>query len=218
MKKTVNIKITAPEAEYPYQKTFPIEMPLVEFKRRIELVVGIYAADMVLSLLNAEGKFVTELRQEGKTLSELGVQEDFTVEVKDKSGKFVDPLSGSVEHYKINDDNYEQREESFRNFKKRNIPAHIAVGNRCIVTSKLKGNRSGQIAYVGEVDFKPDEVMIGVVLDEPLGKHDGSVDGKRYFECQQLHGVFVEKRNIKPEVTELKMPVSEQELGVVEEI
>lgn len=34
------------------------------------------------------------------------------------------------------------------------------------MTSKLKGNRSGQIAYVGEVDFKPDEVMIGVVLDE----------------------------------------------------
>lgn len=114
---------------------------MFSFQRRIELVVGIYAADMVLSLLNAEGKFVTELRQEGKTLSELGVQEDFTVEVKDKSGKFVDPLSGSVEHYKINDDNYEQREESFRNFKKRNIPAHIAVS--CLSqTSLIKCFRS----------------------------------------------------------------------------
>jgi tubulin-folding cofactor B len=43
----------------------------------------------------------------------------------------------------------------------------------------MKGNRSGMIAYVGEVDFKPEELMIGITLDEPLGKHDGSVDGKR---------------------------------------
>lgn len=30
----------------------------------------------------------------------------------------------------------------------------------------MKGNRPGQIAYVGEVHFKPEEVMVGVVLDE----------------------------------------------------
>lgn len=40
------------------------------------------------------------------------------------------------------------------------------VGNRCTVTSKMKGNRSGIVSYVGEVDFKPNEVMIGVTLDQ----------------------------------------------------
>jgi hypothetical protein len=33
-----------------------------------------------------------------------------------------------------------------------------------------------------------------------------------------LHGVFVERRNIKPEINELKMPVDTEELGVVEEL
>lgn len=82
---------------------------------------------MSLTLLNADGKFVSELRHEGKTLNELGLSDDYIVKVEDRSGKFVDPLSGSVEHYKINEDNYEQREESFRNFKKRNVPSYIAV-------------------------------------------------------------------------------------------
>lgn len=83
---------------------------------------------MSLTLLNADGKFVAELNQEGKTLSELGVLDDWIVKVENKNGKFVDPLSGSVEHYKINEDVYGQREESFRQFKKRNIPSYIKVG------------------------------------------------------------------------------------------
>lgn len=48
----------------------------------------------------------------------------------------------------------------------RRLKRLFEVGNRCTVTSKTKGNRSGLIAFVGEVDFKPDEIMVGVVLDE----------------------------------------------------
>jgi len=77
---------------------------------------------------------------------------------------------------------------------------YIAVGNRCIVISKAKGERAGLIKYIGEVDFKPSATMIGVELDESLGKHDGSVDGKRYFQCPNGHGIFVEPKLIKPEI------------------
>jgi len=219
MTKTISLKITSPASEYPYEKSFSPEMAIVEFKRRIELIVGVYIADMQLTLLNEENKFVCELKQEGQTLAEAGIQNNFTVRVEDRSGKYVNQQAGSVEHYKIDDDNYRQREESFLNFKKRVVPPHIVVGNRCTVTSKMKGNRSGVISYVGDVDFKPDEVMVGVILDEPQGKHDGSVDGKRYFQCESPYGIFVDRKFVKPEITELKMPIEEKQLGeVIEEI
>lgn len=32
---------------------------------------------------------------------------------------------------------------------------------------------------------------MGVELDKPTGKHDGSVEGIAYFMCANKHGVFV---------------------------
>ncbi|XP_017116714.1 restin homolog isoform X16 [Drosophila elegans] len=53
----------------------------------------------------------------------------------------------------------------------------------------LGGLRPGQIAYIGETHFAPGE-WAGVVLDEPNGKNDGCVSGKRYFQCEPKRGIF----------------------------
>uniref|UniRef100_A0A1Q3FRG9 Putative cytoskeleton-associated protein n=1 Tax=Culex tarsalis TaxID=7177 RepID=A0A1Q3FRG9_CULTA len=51
------------------------------------------------------------------------------------------------------------------------------------------GLRPGHIAYIGETHFAPGD-WAGVVLDEPNGKNDGSISGKRYFQCEAKKGVF----------------------------
>ena len=53
----------------------------------------------------------------------------------------------------------------------------------------VSGTKPGRIAYIGETQFAPGE-WAGVVLDEPVGKNDGSVAGVRYFQCEAKRGVF----------------------------
>jgi kinesin family protein 13 len=51
-------------------------------------------------------------------------------------------------------------------------------------------NSSGVIAYIGGTDFSGG-TWIGVELDAPTGKNDGSVQGVRYFTCRPKCGIFV---------------------------
>jgi tubulin-folding cofactor B len=52
--------------------------------------------------------------------------------------------------------------------------------------------RRGTISYIGPVPEIPGlGAWIGITLDEPTGKNDGSVKGKKYFECGKNQGTFV---------------------------
>jgi len=55
----------------------------------------------------------------------------------------------------------------------------------------------GCVKFIGETEFKTDILWIGVQLDEPYGKNNGSVAGKKYFECEANYGVFVRPMNIE---------------------
>uniref|UniRef100_A0A3P9K6L1 Kinesin family member 13Bb n=1 Tax=Oryzias latipes TaxID=8090 RepID=A0A3P9K6L1_ORYLA len=51
-------------------------------------------------------------------------------------------------------------------------------------------NKSGTVRYVGPTDFAKG-TWIGVELEVPAGKNDGSVGGKQYFRCNPGYGVLV---------------------------
>uniref|UniRef100_A0A8C6Q109 CAP-Gly domain containing linker protein 1 n=1 Tax=Nothobranchius furzeri TaxID=105023 RepID=A0A8C6Q109_NOTFU len=66
-----------------------------------------------------------------------------------------------------------------------NAEENFQVGERVWVN----GNKPGIIQFLGETQFAPGQ-WAGVVLDEPIGKNDGSVAGVRYFQCEALRGIF----------------------------
>ncbi|XP_060699628.1 CAP-Gly domain-containing linker protein 1 isoform X1 [Hemiscyllium ocellatum] len=53
----------------------------------------------------------------------------------------------------------------------------------------VNGSKPGFIQFLGESQFAPGQ-WAGIVLDEPIGKNDGSVAGVRYFQCEPLRGIF----------------------------
>ncbi|XP_039262421.2 dynactin subunit 1-like [Styela clava] len=88
----------------------------------------------------------------------------------------------------------------------------MKIGARVNIIGK---NLKGTIAYIGATMFASGK-WIGVVLDVPKGKNDGTVQGKRYFECGENFGVFVRQQHINvipqdsggEQASELKTPKS----------
>ncbi|XP_056659583.1 dynactin subunit 1 isoform X7 [Monodelphis domestica] len=69
----------------------------------------------------------------------------------------------------------------------------LRVGSRVEVIGK--GHR-GTVAYVGATLFATGK-WVGVILDEARGKNDGTVQGRKYFTCEEGHGIFVRQSQIQ---------------------
>ncbi|OON15949.1 CAP-Gly domain protein [Opisthorchis viverrini] len=54
----------------------------------------------------------------------------------------------------------------------------------------LCSGEMGIVRYIGPITFA-DGIWLGIELRKPRGRHDGSVAGKRYFNCRPGHGLLV---------------------------
>ncbi|XP_050526178.1 CAP-Gly domain-containing linker protein 1-like isoform X4 [Daktulosphaira vitifoliae] len=66
--------------------------------------------------------------------------------------------------------------------------SELKIGDRVIISSG-QGSKLGVLRYRGFTQFAPGE-WCGIELDDPLGKNNGSVDGIKYFECEDKFGLF----------------------------
>ncbi|KRX23912.1 CAP-Gly domain-containing linker protein 1 [Trichinella nelsoni] len=75
------------------------------------------------------------------------------------------------------------------------------VGDRCYVG----GTVPGRIAFVGDTRFAPGE-WAGVVLDDPVGKNNGSVAGVMYFQCAPNYGLFCRLSKLSKQPVVIQQP------------
>ncbi|KAM5237391.1 tubulin-folding cofactor B [Ctenodactylus gundi] len=214
----VTVFISSSLNSFRSEKRYSRSLTIAEFKCKLELVVGSPASCMELELYGADDKFYSKLDQEDALLGSYPVDDGCRIHVIDHSGARLGEYEdvSQVNRYKMSQEAYDQRQDTVRSFMKRSKigryneeeraqqeaeaaqrllkeetqASAITVGSRCEVRALGQSPRRGTVMYVGLTDFKPG-YWIGVRYDEPVGKNDGSVNGKRYFECQAKYGAFV---------------------------
>ena len=63
----------------------------------------------------------------------------------------------------------------------------LEVGARC-----FHRGRFGTVAFLGAVHYA-DGDWCGIVMDDPVGKNDGTIKGTPYFRCAPKHGIIVKQ-------------------------
>mmetsp|Transcript_4874 Transcript_4874/g.8684 ORF Transcript_4874/g.8684 Transcript_4874/m.8684 type:complete len:273 (+) Transcript_4874:221-1039(+) len=198
---------------------FDLHSTIGAIKDRLYLHGGTGAGFQKL-LLKQDGAVLCELGPDDRKLGYFGVTSGMEIHIVD-----TDPYSFSkdgglenvnlVKKYEMSDEDYEKRENSLRNYKKkmrekdpyftflkenRREPKNLnppgpetleafKIGDRCQVQP---GDRRGEIKWLGECEAIGPGAWVGVNLDEPLGKGDGTIKktGQRLFECSSNHAVF----------------------------
>ncbi|KAF2478816.1 CAP Gly-rich domain-containing protein [Neohortaea acidophila] len=197
-----------------------------QFKARLEPITGVPASCQRLSLkLASQRPLPIEAADEDATLlARWPLQAYAEVVVTDTRPPGLRPNYtdvSAVPKYELPPDAYEARTDSVLAWKKANHlgrfdPAapsieeqkaaasyrevaerHITLNARCRLLPD-SDSRRGTVRFVGDVDEIPGVgAWIGVELDEPTGKNDGSVKGTRYFECRGNCGVFVRPERVE---------------------
>ena len=185
-------------------------------KQKLEPITGVPTSSQKLVLYppnSTTGVPVSSPDEENATLSQFTLLPYGRLVVEDTRPPGARPnytdISG-VDKYEMPEEEYSQLNDSVLAWKKRNqlgrfdpnkpaeavAPTHAVdteiykKGARCRVGGS-EGDRRGEIAYVGEVaDIPAGGIWVGVRLDEPTGKNDGTVGGTRYFEAKGNRGVF----------------------------
>ena len=69
----------------------------------------------------------------------------------------------------------------------------IKVGDRCEV---IEEGVRGEIKYVGKLPDMGLGYFVGIQLDEPFGKNNGTFNGVSYFQCSHKYGIFARPSEI----------------------
>ncbi|CAG8559623.1 7448_t:CDS:2 [Ambispora gerdemannii] len=178
------------------ERRFDKGISIRDLRVKLEPITGISTTSQQLQLYNGD-TFVASVEGDDYMLGAFPVDNYMTLKLtlwildsvlafkqRNKLGRFADSQSST------SDASYTFEEEA----------KNIKVGDRCEVDFGESGEdgfkRRGVVRYVGETKFKSG-YWVGVEYDEPVGKHNGTVQGEIYFQAAPNHGAFVRPNKVK---------------------
>ncbi|KAH9940757.1 CAP Gly-rich domain-containing protein [Epithele typhae] len=217
MARTVNVFVRSPDTRS--ERRYDLALTVGQLKNKLELVTGIPPQNQKISVYANEDvpEPIIVLSDDNRPLGFYGVRDWQLLKVDDlnPSVSFTGQLTDTsqVDKFELSPEEYEQRQDTVLAYKQRNKigrfaekPAEedvegeeveIQIGARCEVESAEEDFRKrGTVKFVGSTEFAKG-VWVGIEYDEPIGKNDGSVKGKKYFECKPNFGVFVKPDRVK---------------------
>ncbi|OQR67102.1 tubulin-specific chaperone B-like [Tropilaelaps mercedesae] len=216
----VKLTVTTEGSDLGCERAFNRNITVGELKQRLELLTGAAYNRMKLELRNsnAPAQLVEALNEDDRKIGDYpALDNGLLLKVIDPSMVSIFDETDTVQKMKISEDRYAQL-NNVRGFMqkhglgrfsnrtgdnviesrmdKENLKG-IEIGKRCEVRTKGNPARRGEVRYIGEICLKPGVAFVGVCLDEPLGKNDGTAGEVRYFKCEPKHGVFVRPADIE---------------------
>lgn len=222
----VDITIQVTSDEISSERRINPDWTISHLKARLELITGIPPKDQELLIYATPAtREPVKAENENHLVSYYGFINGGQIHVKDLrpvSERLNLHDTSEVERYEMPQEQYEKLENSVLAWKKsKNLgrfdPDHeskreeivkashnhvdskgISVGKRC-----MANGRKGTVKYVGLVPEIPsklatDKFWVGIAFDEPVGKNDGSIKGKKYFDANPNYGSF-----LSPELVEI---------------
>lgn len=74
------------------------------------------------------------------------------------------------------------------------LVTEMKVEDRCEINP---GCKRGAVKFIGKIPAIAPGFFVGVQYDEPVGKNDGTVKGKRFFSCPPNYGGFLRPDKVK---------------------
>nr|CAG4652174.1 EOG090X0DT2 [Triops cancriformis] len=221
-KDVVQVNITSSISSIASERKYNKAITIGELKGKLELITGGNSQAMKLEIYDKENQFVCELNDDTRMFGSYPVDDNMRIHVIDntqRKGEYEDV--SKVEKFELDYDTYAKRTDTVRAYLERNkqgkyneeemkkkeeeqkrteaeeeaLANAITVGSRCEVRVPGQPARRGEVKYAGQVEFSTG-YWVGVQYDEPLGKNDGSVGGKRYFTCQPKYGSFAKPHHV----------------------
>jgi len=221
----INLIVTHSVMKLNHEKRYDDGITVGNFKNKMVMVCGSNPKDMIVQLKDATGEVLKTLQPDDATLADLGVTNNAYIHIVDTNPKggmaeqmanFAMGVGPKVEKFEIDEKKYEARDDTFRKFKENQLKNFSAdkqaqkealekkwddlasqwkVGDRC-ETDKPGFKHRGTIMYIGGIEGKNSQ-FIGIKLDEPFGKNDGTAKGKRLFVCEMKYGLFMRPSTVK---------------------